>query len=314
MKTKRLITKKGIALSTLATLILAGLSFGIVLMVLIQSGLLTNLQSFMATTLTAFESNLRGMAIAAIAEFMAVFILVLFAIMWLGSTCHSGPWGAAACLAMYASLMVFLVGAIHNLDASFPWVDIPNPDINLPPTGGHTCGTDGADPNVFIKEVADRSVDCWYMFAEGRYNPLLGKVPPNPRTCFVINFNLNNETGVSFDDIKNWMKTNNYPGTSDTYWKKSGNGLVLENNKDAFSKRIKTGRMFIKYGDNIKKIWTEPIWGSADCSIRDETFYNTFGTNTYGKAPPSDHIYWCIDEKATKSPDICYDRVKYFQW
>ena len=292
MKTKRLITKKGIALSTLATLILAGLSFAIALTILIQSGLLTNLQSFMAVAITTIESHMRGITINALGYVISLMAIVLFAIMWLGSTCRQIPYGAAVCLGMYAAMMILISTEVNSIQSSIPWVDIPNPEINMP-TGGRTCAQGaGIDPEVFKKEVAERSVDCWSMFAEGNYDPLRGKVPPNPRTCFVINFNIK-DAGVSFQDIKVWMKTNDYPGTVDTYWKKSGSDIILENNKDAFDKKIKTGRMFIKYGDSMRKFWTESTWGSADCSIREETF----------NYPGGDDVYWCIDERATQKWD-----------
>lgn len=287
--------KKGIAINNLAFLILAALSLGVVIVILFQSGLITNLQTIICTTFTTGQAGIRGIAIEMLWVVYAIVVIIISAVMAIAAargTC-ANPVMAVVCIAMYLSFVVAIGHAFYNVQQSIPFVYCPSEPIDFAVT--KQCGTKGIEKDVFLKEVAEKSVDCWAMYAKGEYDPLAGVIPPNPRTCFTINFNL--KEPIKFNEIKAWMRdpTNLYPGTYERYWDKVGGKLALENDKsdEKWEKNtIQKGRIFIKYGDNQQQapegfIIPANLWGSEDCNI-DSDF-----------DAPSDRVYICIDDRAT---------------
>lgn len=281
--------KKGMSLETLAMLILASLSLVLILAFFFESGLITNLSSFMGVTFTMMQSGIRGIIMKMIGVFVGLMLVLVGVVMAIGSTCRAFPVGTVVCAAIYATFMAGFLWSIMMLQASVPFIDIPTPVIEIPKGAmDDNCGENAVTAEDFKKEIAERSVDCWSMYGSGNWDPLLGKIPPNPRTCFVVDFNLQGE-GVTFDEIHQYMGANNYVGSDRKYIQKAGNNIILENGKDKWDKRIKQGRLFIKYGDSMTDVYQDQEWGSPDCSIDNDNF------NSEG-----DVVFWCIDEGATK--------------
>ncbi len=315
--------KKGIALQTVVMLILAIISLAIGIMLIMKAGLISNLQTIICTTLITWTSYVRGILVNLIWLFFWAMIGVMaLLIVIYGSFCKAFP-GNIYCLSIYAAFIAFLLYTILVVFSGLPLMHCPNPTIKIGDFE-KDCGDSLTSPEVFMREVAERSVDCWGMFSKGKFDPLTGKTPPNPRTCFVINFNL--ERGVTIEEIVYYLKTHEYPsnkkcdpgdpdGCGITYWDKikstdGGMRLTITRTNDYIfyvsgaligggekvddtyysGKYIQKGRLFIKYldkmpyGENIR---------DADCWT--------------GETPPWDSVYWCFDEDVTceKTGDGC---------
>lgn len=253
---------KGVALETAVSLILIAISLGIIIIILFQTGLISSLQVTVCTAFTTGGAWVRGFVIHWIWQFYWILIGLVAAIMFLlGSTCRAFPIGTAVCAAAFAVFVVILTVSFNNLTAGLPLVYCPNPPILHGYTTGCSDNTAGVSNDTFFREIADRSVDCWSMYTAGVYDPLSGKDPPNPVTCFVIDFKLKDP--VTMKDIAKWMSKNDYSGGV-SYWSKAGGMIIPQNRDDAlWTTPLVKGRIFIKYGDDY--IWAK--WGSADCGI-----------------------------------------------
>lgn len=256
------INKKGITLETAVALILMVLSLGIIIILLFSSGLISSLQSSICTFLTMGSSWVRGFVISSLWTIYWVILGLVASIMFLfGTTCRSAPpFSYAICAGIYAVFFAYLTVAFTTLAGGLPLLTCPNPTIIL---GTANCSApEGVSNITFMREVADRSIDCWVMYASGQFDPLAGREPPNPVTCFVVDFKL--KQPISAKNIAEWMSSTSYSrGTS--YWERAGGMIVLQNNsKELWNQTFLSGRLFIKYGDAE----TLAKWGSADCQIR----------------------------------------------
>jgi len=92
-----------------------------------------------------------------------------------GSLCKAFPVGTAICTAMYAAFAAWLIIALLNVFGAIPLFAPSTSDITMGTSTKHVA------PEVFMKEVAGRTVDCWNMYAKGRYDPLTGLTPPLQR-------------------------------------------------------------------------------------------------------------------------------------
>jgi hypothetical protein len=317
------LNRKGITLETAVSLILVAVSLGIIIILLFTSGLISSLSASICTILTTASSYVRGFVVYAIWTFYGILIGLVAAIMFLlGRTCQTFPFGTAACLITFGVFVVILTGAFTALASSLPLLSCPNPTI----IHGfkETCGN-GVSNETFIREVADRTVDCWNMYTAGKYDPLSGREPPNPVTCFVVDFNV--KTPVSMRNITEWMIKTNYSSDGTKYLAKVGGVIPQNNNEEIFNNEYTKGRLFIKYGDDQ----TLAKWGSADCNI-DSTFVVPNRTTFFKElseewgvgvliSPPAimiksafdtltstkDYVYWCIDR------DISCDKTCHTQ-
>ncbi len=307
--------KKALSLSILAVLILALISLGIMLIVIIKAGLLSALRDIVCVNVTSLSSMIRGVIIDLLWFFFGAVLLLVFLLMFLfGSLCKAFPVGTAACTVMYAAFAVGLTMALMNVFGAIPLFTCQTSDITIGDAVHHVAAVN------FEKEVAARTVDCWNMYAKGRYDPLTGLSTPNPKTCFVINFNLTSNINVS--DMLMYMGTNNF--TKGVYYLTAAGGNPIVHINTAFStddtsilktKNFHEGRLFIKYGDDF----LYSSWYSPDCDITgswsppDKTEYNKNIFDAIAFPIPwvtynllkwaghnNDYVYWCFDEDVTK--------------
>jgi hypothetical protein len=220
------LSNKG-ALGTLAILIVTLISLAIMLIILLQSGLIGNLQTIICTTLVTLSSWVRGFIIDMIWLFYWVVFGVLLAAMFLlGNTCRTNPISVAVCLAIFAGVMIVLAGSVTNLMNSIPLLYCPNPDITVG-NYGEPCGSPSVTTSkiALYKEMSERAVDCWRMYTSGTFDPLSGKTPPNPINCYVINFNIREP--MSFGEWQAWMSGNNYSITGKSYLNQFGGHVPI---------------------------------------------------------------------------------------
>ena len=310
-----MVSKKGLSLSILAILILSLISLAVVLYIVIKAGLLSALRDIVCVNVTSISSMIRGIIIDLIWWFFGGVLLIVFFILFVfGSLCKAFPIGTAICTAMYAAFAAILIIAIMDLMGMIPLFTCQTSDITIGDSVHHVAAVN------FEKEVAARTVDCWNMYAKGRYDPLTGLSTPNPKTCFVINFNLTSNINVS--DILTYMAKNNFTKGMDYLTAAGGNPIVHINTTfstdDASilkTKNFHEGRLFIKYGDDF----LYSSWYSPDCDITgswappDKTVYNS--NIAFAILSPAgwtadnilrwlghnnDYVYWCFDRKVTK--------------
>jgi hypothetical protein len=208
-------------------LIVTLISLAIMLIILIQSGLIGNLQTIICTTLVMLSSMVRGLIIDMIWLFYWVVFGVLLAAMFLlGNTCRTNPISVAVCLAIFAGVMIVLAGAVTNLMNSIPLLYCPNPDITVG-NYGEPCGSPLVTTTkiALYKEMSERAIDCWRMYTAGIFDPLSGRTPPNPINCYVINFNIREP--MSFGEWEAWMSGNNYSTTGKSYLNQFGGHLPI---------------------------------------------------------------------------------------
>jgi len=312
--------RKGLSLSILAVLILALISLAIVLVIMMKAGLLSALRDIVCVNVTSVSSMIRGVVVDLIWWFFGAVLLIVFLLLFVfGSLCKAFPVGTAICTGMYAAFAAYLIISIMSLIGAIPLFTCQTSDITL----GDSAHNVSAE--VFEKEVAARTVDCWNMYAKGRYDPLTGLTPPNPKTCFVINFNLSSSINVS--DILTYMANHNFTKEMDYLTAGGGGPIVFLKgegswsyigggfNEEPFESTFHEGRLFIKYGDDFRY----SKWNSPDCDITgswsppDKTEYNKDIVRAHLSPPGwvaynpmmwaghnNDYVYWCFDEDVTK--------------
>jgi hypothetical protein len=288
--------RRGIALETAVALILIAVSLAIAIIIIFSSGLVTNLQTAICTTLTTGSSFIRGFVIHWIWIFYGILIGLVAAIIFLlGATCKAFPIGTAFCAAIFAIFVAVLTVAFTGLTSAIPLISCPNPTI-IKGVGSCYDTGQGVSAEIFSREIADRTVDCWAMYTQNAFDPLSGRDPPNPITCFVLNFKLQGPDGISMRNISEWMVANNFSRDGTTYAERLGHQPIPQNKDESlWNKLFKKGRIFIKYGDD--QIF--PHWGSADCDI-DASF-----------KPPNRVEYFneygnLIEENAKACHQACY--------
>jgi len=162
--------------------------------------------------------------------------------------------------------MAFIVlsALILPFYSTIPLIGCNNPLIEIGPKIGATS-TVTAD--FFYQEMSNRVVDCWKMYGSGRYATLKGKTPPNPRVCFIVQFNL--KENISINGLVNYMKTTDYSNTNMSYYdylfgslSTKGASMIVPGIGDKASKEINNGTIYIAYADT-----GSDEWGSAPCNV-----------------------------------------------
>jgi len=268
--------KKGaISLKLLAVLIIAFISLAIGITIIVKFEFLTGLQTLICTSLTTASSWLRGN----IVNLLWLFYWVLLGIMALlivvkGKACK-GPY-AIVCIATYAGFVAFLSVIITGSFSSIPLVSCVNPLIKIGPTERAPGDSDISKQQLY-EVLADKIEDCWKMYGSGIYDPLTGLEPPNPRVCYAIKFNVNED--ISMKDFVKFFVTEKHPNSekkdyySYIFKEYSGGPLALLNpmfrikvgNKNSWNTEFAKGIIYILYADD--HWWSE--WGSSVCDIYD---------------------------------------------
>lgn len=224
-------SNKKAQLQTLAILILVIISLVIAITFIFQSGLFSSTLSFFNPTMTTASAYTRGIPIY---------------VMW---NMYDAATMRSTGLSLEESIFSGISNVITRIQDSIPLLAPPAQNINL--KYNEPCAPNkGVSKEVFMKTVAEHSIDCWNMYTAGKYDPLRGKTPPNPRICFAFQFNIN-DTGVTFNEMKQYFETKKI-SQQDTYLSKfrstsPGSSILVEQN--GLSKTIKKGVFFIGYSD-----------------------------------------------------------------
>ena len=200
--------KKGDALSIAVIFILVIISLAIAIILFIQFGFWKGLINIICTTLTTIGSFLRGLAVDFLYAAMWV-VIGLFGVLLLayGKLCRN-PIGAVVCTAIWVSFTILLTTSFTAVVSNIPLISCENPSIPMGSFEGDVVFST-VDSEDFMKEVADRTVECWTMYGRDRFKRVLqGRTPPNPRTCFVINFAL--EDPVTIEEIEQFLMEREY--------------------------------------------------------------------------------------------------------
>lgn len=285
-------SKKGDAMETMVILIavLVSLGIGILFLFLYAPGL----QSIICTVINRVVYIGRGIVVDLMWMLYWVVLAILLLIIWVfGSVCKAFPVGTAVCAALTIAIIAGLTMLIFNSFAALPLFECPIPATTL--GAKQECSTTtGVSQERFIKDLGEKSLDCWAMFGKGKYNPLTGKTPPNPRDCYIINFNL--KTPMTPREMITNMLNNSRNNV--TYFVGSGNAIMLDKHIPNWSAwydvPVKKGRVFIKYGDAE----TFSKWSSADCNI------------SFGFSPPSRLEYYSFTGTLLDQIKLCADDCK----
>lgn len=277
--------KKAQGTQNLALIILVVISLIIGIVFIFKSGILETSQTFFCPTIITANSRIRGSAIKKIDDAYEDLITHDDSKFDLPGRFQKGIQAGFA--------KHYLEEAVTDIKEGIPILTCTNPEINL---GFNTpCGKDnGVTKEKFFKTVSDRTLDCWNMYTSGYLNPLKNPSknadPQNPRTCFVIQFNI--QEPVSFYDIIDYMQeVGDY---SEVTTAPGGSGIYVEGDErtdisgDPTEKQIKKGILFITYADAGGSSWE-----NNDCGIS-----GTLKVN--GNDVDTDNIFWCLEEEVTR--------------
>lgn len=306
---------KGIALETAVKLI-AGIVFLIVVMyMLLQTGLLTSFVERINTTVCTASSIGRGIILAMIWSFFQALLIILTFIQLISGI---GGYGAGAVQASRAgffikqalknfalkgitatSVLTLGVGTIAayiliaKVFSAVPLI-CPTTVINVGAADNPTTIED------FYTVASSRTVDCWSMYGEGKFNPLWGKDPPNPRTCFILETHL--EEPTSIQDLYLDMRAtygDNWKLGEEKIWVYCGSQDKGKDFSDWSSSacNIQNHKMYIMYYDKhpyddisyFDGGFGDPS-GSAACDMRD----SILNMNQVFEED-KDMIVWCIE-------------------
>ena len=206
-------SKKGIALGVVVSLIAGVVFLVIAIFLILQAGLLATVKEQLAVMVCTFSTYSRNMFLNTIWTFVSG-LLVAITIMSLISGASAGP-GALKYLISTATLksavkmiattglkaagiglMVFLsfdlIFILAVTAGIFPKIPLmcPATTINV---GLHDKPVGVED---FVNTIGSRTMDCWSMMGSGNANPLWGLDPPNPRICFTLEVHLDESTNM----------------------------------------------------------------------------------------------------------------------
>lgn len=278
--------KKAQGLESLALMIIAMLVIVFGIMIFFNSNLISSTTGFFCPSMTTFGTNIRGPYIKMMDEIYDRMAAVedpeIWEVVLIGKNL-----GTAVSQTVIRTVVK---GMFDEAKETMPLMSCTAPNIDL----GYSkqCSpTEGVSNITFFREVAARTVDCYRMYGSGNYNPLENTNLRNPRTCFVIQFNL--KEPVKFYDIKDYM-TNNVKGAKPEVLLE---GYERDNYADfkvvPWEQQIKKGILFISYADTGGS-----EWDNDDCSISGSISWDD-----------RDSVFWCIEEEAT------YDEnCKLFGW
>jgi len=283
----KILSKKGIALNNLVLLITILISLSVGIVILFSSGFAPSMKDSACVVMLRIASIGRGIIVALfdkVFDTVIIIIGVAFSYAVATSLARGGGVGTAILLGVYAvataAVTSFIYYQISNTYSLIPFFYCGTSEIRVGNLNGKTTATS----EDLFKLISERSLDCYAMFGSGKYDPLRGKDPPDPITCFVIEYNItNNFTAKDLIDYMHWydaVKKVYVNKPSDSYWNKINGRLITINVKkdktaemNSFENNFKSnnfssiGRVFIKYGEDEGKIPYNANYGSEDCHI-----------------------------------------------
>jgi hypothetical protein len=313
--------KKGIALDTAVSLIMGVVFLIVVIYILITTGLLSSFTERVFVTVCTASALARSVILRAIWSVWQVVIIALTVfemIAFAGKGAASGAkvlgtvakgeaslllksalisvakWGAVTGLAGAITYLGFATIATYLMISNvFPKIPIACETISL--DVGYDSAGNQATAAEFYSIAGSRTVDCWDMFGAGKWDPLWGKDPPNPRACFVIDAHLKPDANGKYPTLEDL-----YINSSKTYdkkWKLGGDkifayckGVAKTDNFNSWGEddcQIKNSRVYIMYFD--KHEYDLNSYGSSTCGIRNDWLANDV-TDEDG-----DRVVWCVE-------------------
>ena len=267
--------KKADVMKTFVTLVVVIVMLIMAITFITQSGIFSSVQSFFCPTLTRVGSYARGAPLDAMWN--------MYNKLTEESTAVSiEEWG-------FGKIEDRLISIQNNMGL----ITCMSPPVEMKYT--EPCGPDKGVSNVsFMMEVSKRSIDCWDMYTAGQYDPLLGKTPPNPRTCFIIHFNL--KQPVKFLGVSDYL--------SELYYKQNNGNLLPfepmfeESGYNNAVYNVKKGILYIKYLDT-----DSTGFETAECNnlkwYFDDITPVVYGPDSGNTFKDPDKILWCLEEDLT---------------
>jgi hypothetical protein len=316
--------KKGIALDTAVSLIMGVVFLIVVIYILITTGLLSSFTERVSVMICTASALARSVIIRAIWGVWQVIIIALtifemIAFAGKGTAVKTVETvGEAASLSMRSALVTIAkFGAIAGLGsalamfglatiATYAMTSTVFPKIPLicnPVTldVGYSDVGKQATVEEFYAIAGSRTLDCWDMFGDGKWDPLWGQEGDkgtNPRSCFIIDAHLKpmaeNTYPPPYPTLKDLYvdarKTynNSWKLGSDKVYAYCGNTAEGTdfNNWGGTDCQIKNSRIYIMYFD--KHEYDLVSYGSSACNIRNDWFANDV-TDEDG-----DRVVWCV--------------------
>ena len=193
--------KKAIVLQSTIKLILAVVFIVVILYMLLAAGVLDAFREQTTALVCTMSSNGRGELISLIWRFtktMATIISVFAIIAGLGGAGSAATatgiiqrviaWRttisfvSATAFARQALTLSGLAAVLYVILFIFPSIPLLCPSYTI------DLGTPDKEVHYedFYASASARTLDCYNMMGGGKYDPLWGLDPPNPKTCFVI--------------------------------------------------------------------------------------------------------------------------------
>ena len=201
-------SKKGIALNNLVLLITILISLAVGIVILFSSGFAPSMKDSACVVMLRIASIGRGIIVALfdkVFDTVIIIIGVAFSYAVATSLARGGGVGTAILLGVYAvataAVTSFIYYQVSNTYSLIPFFYCGTSEIRVGNLNGKTTATS----EDLFKLISERSLDCYAMFGSGKYDPLRGKDPPDPITCFVIEYNItNNFTAKDLIDYMHW--------------------------------------------------------------------------------------------------------------
>ena len=192
-------------METTAVLVIVFVSIGIGLLFFIKMGILTNILGGFISIFDSWMSILRGILVDGLWVVFGIFFGI--ATMMIISPKCATPQGALYCGVLEVATVAVLTTSLSMIFSTVPFVHIDTPTVDVGKISvTHTTVVPFSEAE---KEIADNVVSCFAMFGSGKYDPLTGVDPPNPRTCFVLHIVTDHDFDMT--DINYWMLTHEYP-------------------------------------------------------------------------------------------------------
>lgn len=197
-------TKKGVALTVAIELIAAIVFAIIVLYILLKTGLLDVFKGYFGTFFCTISGYGRGVIIMVVWNIWQIMMIVMtVALLLSGNVLGVGMAAGtvteyalkSALRSMVGSGMLQVIAGI-SIVTLMTYMMVGLVFSNIPficPEMTTSLGTSKTPVSVnkFLDTTSSKTIDCFSMMGGGKFDPLWGLDPPNPKTCFVIEAYLN---------------------------------------------------------------------------------------------------------------------------
>jgi len=265
--------RKGLALRSVVYAIIAIVFFVVVLFLIMGSGVLSVFYQYFYGGVCTLSSTLRGSLVKTIWELWSIISVAIIVVMIIVGGVEALKAGQTETLFAFSAKeyikafgvsalkgllggaktgVIGLIGLIFVVNMIFPKIPLVCPV---------TQSSIYSDDQIDVKsEMLAQSVDCFNRFGAGRYDPLWGIDPPNPRLCAILT--IKSETEIDLTDVINIAKGKfgkNWQLGDDRlylYCQMPGQFFELSNKVEDWDKcKFKEATLFIMYLDKHEYDW-----------------------------------------------------------